>query len=73
MARARIRIGRNLIAEPRRNAQARAALRALKRAMADFEGVEIAEPAVKPEREIARAIKKAVRAFYQKHDAVERN
>jgi hypothetical protein len=46
------------------------ALRALKRAMGDFDEVEVAEPAVKPKREAARAIKKAVRAFYQKRQAV---
>jgi hypothetical protein len=57
-------------AEPRKTVQARVALRALKRAMGDFDEVEVAEPAVKPKREAARAIKKAVRAFYQKRQAI---
>jgi hypothetical protein len=38
--------------------------------MGDFDEVEVAEPAVKPKREAARAIKKAVRAFYQKRQAI---
>jgi hypothetical protein len=59
--------------EARKSVHARVALRALKRAMGDFDEVEVAEPAVKPKREAARAIKKAVRAFYQKRHAVERN
>jgi len=73
MAKARIKVGSSSATEPRKTVQARLALRALKRAMVDFDEVEIAEPAVKPRREAARAIKKAVRAFYQKHDAVERD
>jgi len=41
--------------------------------MGDFDEVEVAEPAVMPKPDAARAIKKAVRAFYQKRHAVERN
>jgi hypothetical protein len=73
MAKARIKVASRSTAESRKTVQARVALRALKRAMVDFDDVEIAEPAVKPKREATRAIKQAVRAFYRKHDAVERN
>ena len=47
------------------------AQRSLKRAMSDFDKVEVAEPAVKPKRGETRAIKRAVRAFYGR-DALER-
>lgn len=40
--------------------------------MGAFEDIEVAEPAVKPKPEVARAIRKAVREFYQRHDARER-
>ena len=47
------------------------AQKALKKAMGDFDKVEVAEPAVKPKRGETRAIKRAVRAFYGR-DALER-
>jgi hypothetical protein len=46
-------------------------LRELKQVMAEFDQVDVAEPAVKPDRATARAIRKGVRAFYQKRDALE--
>lgn len=43
----------------------------LKQAMGDFDDIEVAEPAVKPEPEVRKAIRKAVRAYYRR-DALER-
>jgi hypothetical protein len=45
-------------------AESNRALEALRKALADFDDIEIAEPAVKPKGEQSRAIKKAVRDFY---------
>ena len=39
--------------------------------MGDFDKIEVAEPAVKPERGETRVIKRAVRAFYGR-DALAR-
>lgn len=47
------------------------AQKGLKKAMGDFDKVEVAEPAVKPKRSETRAIRRAVRAFYGR-DALER-
>jgi hypothetical protein len=59
----------------RKSAEARMAhrkrLRELKHAMAEFDRVDVAEPAVKPDPEAAKAIRKAVREFYQERDALE--
>lgn len=47
------------------------AQKALRKAMGDFDKIEVAEPAVKPERGETRVIKRAVRAFYGR-DALAR-
>jgi hypothetical protein len=39
-------------------------LDSLRKALADFDGITIAEPAVKPSPEVARAIRKAVRDYF---------
>lgn len=44
--------------------QAGGELASLRRAFADFDDIAIAEPAVKPSPEVARAIRKAVRDYF---------
>ena len=39
-------------------------LASVRRAFADFNGIVIAEPAVKPSPDVARAIRKAVRDYF---------
>jgi hypothetical protein len=70
MAKLKVHIGKSAGAAGKTVA-ARVALRALKQAMGDFDGVEVVEPAVKPPDAARKAIRKAVRAYY-KRDALER-
>jgi hypothetical protein len=58
-----------LTKRPRARAGARPAepgseLDSLRKVFADFDGITIAEPAVKPSPEVARAIRKAVRDYF---------
>jgi hypothetical protein len=44
--------------------QAGGELASLRKAFADFDGIAIAEPAVKPSPDVAKAIRKAVRDYF---------
>ena len=44
-------------------------LDSLRKALADFDHIVIAEPAVKPSPDVARAIRKAVRDYFASLDA----
>jgi hypothetical protein len=56
----------------RKAAAESAALEALRAVMAPFADIEVAEPAVKPDAVTMRAIRKAVRDYYQNPKALER-
>jgi hypothetical protein len=56
----------------RKAAAESAALKSLRAVMAPFADIEVAEPAVKPDAATTRAIRKAVRDFYQNPRALER-
>jgi hypothetical protein len=52
-----------------RSAEAGSDLDSLRKALADFDHIVIAEPAVKPSPDVARAIRKAVRDYFASLDA----
>jgi hypothetical protein len=54
---------------PLRAEQAGGELDSLRKALADFDHIVIAEPAVKPSPHVARAIRKAVRDYFASLDA----
>jgi hypothetical protein len=56
----------------RRAKVTRVALKALKEAMGDFDDIDVHTPAVRPDPEERKAIKKAVRAFYRDPKTLER-
>ena len=65
-------VSRNIREHRRRAKETQLAFRALKEAMGDFDDIDVRTPAVRPDPEERKAIKKAVRAFYRDPKTLER-